>query len=189
MFIQPVTGTMIAVQGQQLLFHSAPSGLVQFEAVETGELFKWNHEEFRKAVAAGEIAQISTVATSTSIRVIDKPAIGHESMLTGLTEHERREQERNMFVYMTWKKSGLHLRKDVPAIKTLISEACDGGGFRPLSLGQLVSIHQKVHRHGDVIYACTPNRRGPTTGTYRIVRISAHRDRRFRHRDRAFRSS
>ena len=168
MFIQPVTGTMIAIQGQQLLFHSAPSGLVQFEAVETGEFFKWTHEDFRKAVAAGEIAQISTVATSTSIKVIDKPPTGHESMLIGLTQHERREQKRNMFAYMTWKKSGLNLRKDVPALRSLICEACDAGGFKPLTLGQLVSIHQKVRRHGDVLYACTPNRKGATTGSYRI---------------------
>ncbi|CAN7715801.1 Mu transposase C-terminal domain-containing protein [Variovorax sp. LjRoot175] len=168
MFIQPVTGTMIAMQGQQLLFHSAPSGLVQFEAVETGELFKWTHEEFRNAVAAGEITQITTVATSTSIQVIDKPPTGHESMLIGLTEHECREQARRMFAYMTWKKSGLHLRKDAPAVKSLVSEACEAGGFKAVTTWQLIVIHQRVCRHRDVLYACTPQRKGTTTGSYRI---------------------
>jgi putative transposase len=151
---------MILREGQELLFHSAPHGLWQFESLSSGEFFKWTQDDFKNALDCGEISHISTVASSSEIRVVASPVPSRESMLIGLTEHELRVQARNMFAYKTFQGSGLRLAKDGPQILELVNAACESAGFLPVTLRKLRRIHQEVRRHREILYACTPHRKG-----------------------------
>jgi len=151
---------MILREGQELLFHSAPQGLWQFESLSSGEFFKWTQEDFKNAFDCGEISHIGTLASSYEIRVIDSPIPSRESMLIGLTELELRAQARNMLAYKTFQHSGLSLAKHGSQVRELVNAACESAGFSPVTLRKLKKIHQDVRRHRDILYACTPHRRG-----------------------------
>lgn len=168
MFIQPTPGTMICHAGKQLLFHSAPEGLWQFEELESGEFFKWKHPDFVRDAQAGAIVKIVTHASSTTISMAEPLPSNHQAMLIGLTEFETTEQARFAHAFMAYQRSGLNLRTDQAAIQKAVDEACAEADLKTVSIGQLLGIRSRHRRHRDVLYACTPNRRGARFGSYKV---------------------
>ena len=168
MFIEPNAGSMICFNGRQLLFHSAPSGLWQYEELESGELFKWTHREFRDAARDGAVTKIVTTGGATTISLAQPLPSQHQAMLIGLTDFESAEQARFSHAYMAYQRSGLDLKKEPEAVLAVVKEACEQLSFKPVTIGQLRGVQARHRRHRDVLYASTPNRRGPRPGSYRL---------------------
>jgi hypothetical protein len=168
MFIQPILGSIICYAGKQLLFHSAPEGLWQYEHLESGEFFKWDHEDFVRKAGSGAIAKVETVGNRTSIVMAEPLPSQHQAMLIGLTAFESAEQARFAQAFMAFQRSGLDLQKDPDGVKSLVDTACLQMGFKSVSVRQLKGIRAKYRRHGDLLYACTPQRRGVRMGHYKL---------------------
>jgi len=159
---------MICHAGKQLFFHSAPEGLWQFEDVETGEFFKWTHKQFQCDAASGAVVKLEAIGNSTSIALAEPLPSTHQAMLIGLTEFESLQQARFSHAFMAFQRSGLHIDKDDQAIRVAMDAACAEAGFKPVSIGQLRGIIRRYRRHRDVLYACTPQRRGVRMAHYRV---------------------
>lgn len=168
MFVQPITGTMICRAGRELVFHSAPEGLWQFEDLETGEVFKWSHRDFKAEADSGKIVKVETIGSSKSIARAEPLPSNRQAMLIGLTEFESAEQARRAHAFMAYQRSGLDIRNedDAAAILEAMDEACAEAKFKSITLGQLRGLVARFRRHGDVLYACTPDRRGRPMGGY-----------------------
>jgi hypothetical protein len=168
MFIQPTPGTMICHAGRQMLFHSAPDGLWQFEDLESGEFFKWKHKDFKADAGSGAVVKVETTGSARSIVLAEPLPSNHQAMLIGLTEFESAEQARFAHAFMAYQRSGLDIEKDAPAICIAMDEACAEAKFKSITIGQLRGILSRYRRHRDVLCACTPHRRGQRLGTYRV---------------------
>ncbi len=168
MFVQPISGTVICHAGRELVFHSAPEGLWQFEDLETGEVFKWSMKDFKADADSGRIVKVETIGGAKSIARAEPLPSNHQAMLIGLTAFESAEQARRAHAFMAYQRSGLDIRtdSDVAAICETIDAACAEAGFKPITLGQLRGLVARFRRHGDVLYACTPHRRGRPVGGY-----------------------
>ena len=169
MFIRPEIGTVISWQGRQLFFHSSPPGLHQFEEVETGEIFKWKHEEFAQIAGRGEFTNVPTLSSPTAIAALTAPKPKHRALLIGLTAWEKAELARNACAWGAYHNSGLSLKKDAERVTTIVDQACEAGGFMPVSLRKLSKLNTAIRRCGDKEYAFTPQRRGRPYDAYTIV--------------------
>jgi len=69
---------------------------------------------------------------------------------------------------MAYQCSGLDIDKDAEAISVAMGAACAEAGFKSISIGQLRGICSRYRRYRDVLYACTPHRRGARLGGYRL---------------------
>lgn len=168
MFIQPVPGSMICRDGRQLLFHSAPVGLLQYEDVATGEIFKWTHEQFKSDAGDGAIAKVPTIGSRTSIQIAEPLSSQQHAMLVGLTAFESAEQARFAHAFVAYERTGLDLIADAEAVQKVVDEACLQMEFKTVSIRQLRGIRSRYRKHGDLLYACTPHRRGVRMGSYRL---------------------
>ena len=168
MFIQPTPGTMICHAGRQMLVHSAPDGLWQFEDLESGEFFKWKHKDFKADAGSGAVVKVETTGSAKSIVLAEPLPSNHQAMLIGLTEFESAEQARFAHAFMAYQRSGLDIKKDALAICAAMDSACADAKFKSITIGQLRGILSRYRRHRDVLCACTPQRRGQRLGTYRL---------------------
>jgi hypothetical protein len=159
---------MICYQGKQLLFHSAPEGLWQYEDLTTGEFFKWSHKDFMRDASTGAISKIETVGNRTSIVLAQPLPSQHQAMLIGLTAFESSQQARFAHAFMAYQRSGLDIRNDPEGVRQAVDAACQELGFSTVSVRQLLGIQAKYRRHGDLLYACTPNRRGVRMGVHKL---------------------
>lgn len=166
MFIQPTEGTVICYEGKQLLFHSTTDTLLQFEDMETGEVFKWNYEKFKREASSGVISKVKTVGSAVSVAIAEPLPLNYPALLIGLTEFESKEQARFAHVFMAFQRSNLDIKNDAHLVAEVMEAACKESGFEPISMRQLRVTLKKYRRYGDVLYACTPQRRGRRAQTY-----------------------